>query len=190
MGMARNYFFNCVKAYLTCVFLLIWQTSFAQAHIPPAAVAADHTSPEALVAALYSVISGPAGQARDWDRFKGLFAPTGRLFAVATRADGSVVHVPMTPEDYITRSGKSLVENGFVETELGFVQERFGQVVHRWSAYEGRLSSRPESAPLRGVNSIQLVGDGKRWYILTVLWQAEGGELKLPKRLAKKLKAR
>ena len=48
---------------------------------PPveAAVPADVASPEAIVAALYQVISGDAGVARDWDRFRPLFHPTARL---------------------------------------------------------------------------------------------------------------
>src|SRR5438552_3869598 len=47
-----------------------------------AAVAAnpkDVASADAIVAALYDVISGPAGQKRNWDRFKSLFAPGARL---------------------------------------------------------------------------------------------------------------
>jgi hypothetical protein len=163
---------------------LVPLTAFGQT----APVSADHASPTAIVAALYSVISGPAGQARDWDRFKGLFAPTAKLFAVAKRPDGSFAHVPMSPDDYITRSGKSLVENGFVEREMNYKQQQFDNIVHRWSAYEGRVTAKPETAPIRGINSIQLISDGKRWFILSVLWEAESGELKLPKKLVKKLK--
>jgi hypothetical protein len=44
----------------------------------PEAKPEDVKSPEAIVAALYDVISGPAGT-RDWDRFRSLFTPEGRL---------------------------------------------------------------------------------------------------------------
>jgi len=40
---------------------------------PPAAKPADVASPDAILAATYDVISGPAGQKRDWDRFRSLF---------------------------------------------------------------------------------------------------------------------
>ncbi len=153
-----------------------------------AQVAPDHASPDAIVSALYAVISGPVGQARDWDRFKGLFAPGAKMMAVSRKNDGTSVLTPLSPDDYITRSGQTLVNMGFTEVELGYEQQRFGEVIHRWSAYEGRIAAKPDAPPLRGVNSIQLVSDGKRWYILTVLWQAESGDLKLPKKLAKKAK--
>jgi len=34
---------------------------------------------------------------------------------------------------------------------------------------------------MRGINSIQLYNDGKRWWILSVFWQSENKELPLPK---------
>ena len=46
---------------------------------PPAAKPADVASPDAILAAVYEVISGPAGQARDWDRFRSLYLPGARL---------------------------------------------------------------------------------------------------------------
>ena len=45
----------------------------------PVAKSDDVKSVDAIVAALYDVISGPAGKPRDWDRFRSLFAPDGRL---------------------------------------------------------------------------------------------------------------
>ena len=46
---------------------------------PPRANPADVASVDAIIAALYDVISGPAGQARDWTRFRSLFVPGARL---------------------------------------------------------------------------------------------------------------
>ena len=45
----------------------------------PAAKPEDVSSPEAILAAVYSVISGPKGQTRDWDRMRSLFLPDARL---------------------------------------------------------------------------------------------------------------
>ena len=87
---------------------------------PPAAAAAapaarpeDVATPEAIVAALYDVISGPKGKARDWDRFRSLFAPEARMIPLGKRPDGTFGHRALTPADYITRSEKVLVEEGF-----------------------------------------------------------------------------
>src|SRR5262245_49828004 len=46
---------------------------------PPAARPDDVASIDSILAALYDVISGPKGQARDWDRMRSLFVPSARL---------------------------------------------------------------------------------------------------------------
>ena len=62
----------------------------AQAATPaPAAKPADVASPDAIMAATYEVISGPAGQQRDWDRFRSLFVPGARLIPVVAKKTGS-----------------------------------------------------------------------------------------------------
>ena len=45
----------------------------------PAAAASDVSSIDAIISALYHVISGPAGVKRDWDRFRSLHLPEARL---------------------------------------------------------------------------------------------------------------
>ena len=46
---------------------------------PPQADPADVGSVDAIIKAAYDVLSGPIGQARDWDRARTLFHPTARL---------------------------------------------------------------------------------------------------------------
>ncbi|MDB5366095.1 MAG: hypothetical protein JWM77_2022 [Rhodospirillales bacterium] len=145
----------------------------------PEAKAADVASPEAIVAALYDVISGPKGQARDWARFRSLFAEGAHLVPAGARPDGSVGFRVMTPEDYVMRGEKMLVESGFQEREIHRVVESFGSVTHVFSTYESRHNG--ETTPFaRGINSIQLVHDGKRWWVLNLAWSAETETLKIP----------
>ena len=63
----------------------------------PPADPADVESVDAIVAAVYDVISGPAGQARDWDRWRSLFLPEARLIAVGQAPDGTQSYRVMTP---------------------------------------------------------------------------------------------
>jgi hypothetical protein len=148
----------------------------------PAARPADVGTPDAIIAALYDVISGPAGQARDWDRLRSLFAPAGRMVPVVPRPDGGFAAVILTPDDYVRSSGEMLTRFGFIERELARRTERFGNVVHAWSTYEGRFTApgAPTAAAIRGVNSIQLTSDGARWYVLSITWEAERPGLALP----------
>ena len=148
----------------------------------PAARPADVASVDAIVKAVYDVISGPAGAPRDWDRMRSLFAPEGRMMAVGKRPDGSVGMRPMTPDDYIARNTRTFATTGFFESELARTTETFGQVAHVFSTYEARHAPSDATPFMRGVNSIQLVNDGKRWYVLSLVWRAEDPALPLPER--------
>lgn len=142
--------------------------------------AADTADPDALIEALYDVISGPVGEARDWDRFRALFHPDARLFPTQPRPDGSDTVGIMTPEDYIESNGPALVRLGFTERELARRTERFGPLLHAWSSYEATLTAPEGPQTIRGVNSIQLVTDGARWWILSLAWAPEAAERTLP----------
>lgn len=148
----------------------------------PAARAEDVASIDAIVKAVYDVISGAAGAPRDWDRMRSLFAPEGRMMAVGQRPDGSYGMRQMTPDDYIARNSKAFATMGFFETELARTTEVFGQVAHVFSTYEARHAPTDAKPFLRGINSIQLVNDGKRWYVLSLVWRAEDAKLPLPER--------
>lgn len=142
---------------------------------PPVSTAApaDVATPETIVAALYAVISGDRGVARDWDRFRALFHPTARLMPSGLNAQGVGVVRSITPDEYITRSEPFLVGEGFHEREIARRSERFGRIVHVWTTYES-LHALSDAQPFaRGINSIQLFHDGSRWWILSVYWQGE-----------------
>ncbi len=146
----------------------------------PAPQAADVASPEAIVAALYDVISGDAGVERDWDRFRSLFHPTARLQPSGVNREGVGVARSITPEEYIERSGPLLMRDGFHEREIASRSERFGHMVHVWSTYDS-VHSRSDATPfMRGINSIQLFHDGTRWWILSVYWLAETPDTPIP----------
>jgi hypothetical protein len=154
------------------------------AQVPPAAPA-DVQSVDGIVAALYDVISGAAGKPRDWDRMRSLFAPEGRLMAVGARPEGSYVLRAMSVDDYISRNSKAFATMGFFEKEAARTSETFGQIVHVFSTYESRHAPGDAKPFQRGVNSIQLYHDGKRWWIVNVLWRAEDERLPLPERYLK-----
>jgi hypothetical protein len=135
---------------------------------------------EAIVAAVYDVISGPAGQKRNWDRFRSLFIPGARLIPTGRRPTGEVGSRVVTPEDYIERSNPLLEKNGFFEREISRRVEKFGNIAHVFSTYESRHTAQDEKPFARGINSIQLMNDGKRWWIVTIFWQGEDDKNPLP----------
>ena len=146
----------------------------------PTAAPEDVATIDGLIAALYDVISGPAGQARDWDRFRSLFLPEGKLIPTAFR-DGSAKATAnlWTAEDYVELAGSSLEENGFFEAEIGRVEERFENIAHVFSTYDSRRTADGEVFQ-RGINSIQLMWDGERWWVMNIMWRGVGPEAEIP----------
>ena len=102
----------------------------------------DVSSPESLIAAVYDVISGPAGQKRNWDRMRTLFVPDARMIPTGRRPTGESTRRVLSVEDYITNSGPFLEKDGFFETEIGSRTEKFGNIVHVFSTYESRRTTK------------------------------------------------
>ena len=148
----------------------------------PEAAPGDVESPEAIVAAAYDVISGPAGEERDWDRFRSLMLPEGRLIETG-RSEGEATYSVRTVEEFVEWA-KTVIgsqEDGLWEQGVHAVTERFGDIAHVFSTYELRAS--PEGEPLeRGINSFQLWYDGDRWWIVDIFWHGEREGAPLPER--------
>jgi hypothetical protein len=149
---------------------------------PPTANAADVASVDAIVKAVYDVISGPAGKKRDWNRMRSLFIPEAKMMATGKRPDGTMGKRVMDVEGYISTSGPFLEEKGFFETEVARRVEQFGSVAHVWSTYEARNKADDAKPFMRGINSIQLWNDGKRWWVVSIYWQAESPDVPLPEK--------
>ena len=142
---------------------------------------------EAIIQSLYDVISGPAGESRNWDRMRSLFAPEARLIATGKRQDGSFGKRVMSVEDYIKLSGPVLEKDGFFEKEIARKVEQYGAVVHVFSTYESRRKLNDPDPFVRGINSIQLWNDGKRWWIITIFWQGETADNPIPAKYLERL---
>ena len=140
----------------------------------------DVSSPEAIVAAVYDVISGPAGKKRNWDRMRTLFVPDARMIPTAKRPSGESTRRVLTVEEYIANSGPFLEKDGFFEMEIGKKTEQFGNIVHVFSTYESKRTLTDEKSFMRGINSFQLWYDGKRWWVITILWQSESKDTPIP----------
>jgi hypothetical protein len=151
------------------------------ANVPPAKPD-DVKSVESLLAALYDVISGPPGE-RDWNRFRSLFMPNARLTSAEKTLAGEVHVRPNTVEDYVRLGGAYFLKNGFFEKPIVSRVQTFGNVAQVFSSYESRHA--PGEAPFaRGINSFQLAYDGKRWWVVNILWDEERPDNPLPKEFA------
>lgn len=149
--------------------------------VSPQAKSEDVHSVDAIVGALYDVISGPAGEERDWDRMRSLFVPGARLISTRPRENsvGAEARV-LTVDEYIERAAPLFEKNGFFEKEIARKTEAFGNIVHLFSTYASRHAAGDREPFARGINSIQLLKDGDRYWIVTVYWDAERPDSPIP----------
>lgn len=126
---------------------------------------------DAIIAAYYEVVSGPAGAAPDRARDRWLHHPAARVAITGTRPDGTPFIRTMTLDEYHDRFGGPRAEP-FYEREIHRTVQRFGNVAHVWSTYAS--SRAPGGTPFtRGINSIQLYHDGTRWWITGWIFDSE-----------------
>lgn len=142
---------------------------------------ADTETIQSTIDALYAVISGDAGVERDWDRFRNLFIPEAKLIPTAKNMEDEVVYRYWTTDEYIELAGASLEENGFWESELSNRIEQFGNIAHVFTTYDSKRTKNGEVFA-RGINSIQLLYDGSRWFVVTVFWSPENQNTPIPAR--------
>jgi hypothetical protein len=136
-------------------------------------VRSDALRIDTMIVALYACISGPAGAARDWKRFRSLHRPEALSLRTVVGGDGRPRAEVFDIDGYIANVEPFFARNDFFEVEIDHRIERFGQVAHVWSRYEARPA--PDSPILlkRGANSIQLFNDGERWWIVSTIWDNE-----------------
>ena len=140
-----------------------------QSPLMKAALESDVSTLDGILHASYAVLSGPAGQPRDWERYRTLFIDGARLMPVVAVA-GQKPHVrQLTVGDYIRRVEPIFAVENFWERETSRQTETFGRVAHVLSHYE---SLRDPNGPAfeRGANSIQLFYDDSRWWVVSIMW--------------------
>lgn len=143
----------------------------------------EFKSIDSIMKALYDVISGPPGP-RDWDRFKSLFIPEAHLIFSGKDKEGKLIHRAMTPAEYQGRAGDFFLKEGFFENAVVNKVDQFGTVAQVFSTYESR-HEKGEKPFSRGINSIQLLNDGTRWWVVSILWDSERPDNPIPKKYLK-----
>ena len=162
--------------------ILVAAAAAAQAHVPVATVAPrpeDVATIDGMVKAYYEVVTGPAGQPRDWARDRTLYIKDLRFVQVDVGKDGQPAPRITDHQQYVDVADR-ISKDGFYEKEIHRVTERFGPIAHVWSTYESRQT---ETGPIlmRGINSIELFWDGARWWIANAIWTDETKDTPIPK---------
>lgn len=166
------------------VLILVTAVSQAQMRRREPPPPADAMSVDSIVAALYASVSHAPDASPDFERMRGIFMYVGMLVP------------PVRPGEEITgrdidgfaegykSSAAALKEKegatGFFEREIARRTDCFGKVCQVFSTYESRHTESDAKPFERGINSIQLVRDGKRWWISSVAWDVERPDNPIP----------
>ncbi len=148
----------------------------------PKARPEDVTTIDAIMKAFYEVPAGQPGETRDWDRYRSLFVPDARLVAARPGEAGTSGTFYLLVTDYIEANKKYFEKGGFRDTEAGRRVEAFGNIAHVWSTYESRHKAEDPQPYTRGINSIQLLKDSNRYWIVNVFWDYERPENPVPEK--------
>ncbi|MEL6329801.1 MAG: hypothetical protein AAFR38_09080 [Planctomycetota bacterium] len=144
---------------------------------------AERAGVQDTIDALYDVISGPAGEARDWDRMRSLFHDDAIMSVVPPEGSRRALPLRLNVEDYIERSGPILERDGFFELEIASEVEIYGTLAHSFSTYAAKRTEDGEVF-MRGINSIQLgrdLSDTERpWKVISIAWCQETPRTPIP----------
>jgi len=152
-------------------------------HVPVTAIAPrleDVSSIDNIVKASYETISGGIGVPRQWGRDRSLYDPNVRFVSISVdpKTKAIITHFE-SHQDFVDHSDAFMVKEGFEERELKHVTRQFGNVATVLSSYEGKVASTGKVVT-RGVNIFQLYFDGKRWWVLSMVWDEERDDNPLP----------
>lgn len=176
------FIFACANASISCLAAdspQILNQASPVSVAQPGARMSDVQTVDGIMGALYEVISGGVGEPRNWNRMRSLFIPEARIMAIFPKKDSKEFGLRiLSVSDYIANSGPRLIEVGFREKELARKTEQWGEMLHIMSSYE--TIEEKDNSKRRGINSLQLMYDGTRWWIISLLFEAERPQLSLP----------
>ncbi len=162
----------------------------AGCHAPPSAAPApplqdaprpgDVDSIDGLLRAFYEVVNIPPDAPRQWARDRSLYVPWIRFIATGTSSTTGRTEAEAWDHRKLVEETEPLIRRGFREREIHRVTRRYGPIAHVDSTYETEYGLGPAARRSRGVNSLELYFDGRRWWIASVLWMSEDADHPIP----------
>jgi hypothetical protein len=137
---------------------------------------------QSLIAEIYSLISGPAGHRRDWQREAELFMPYAHMIRTSVDEHGNPQATVMRAADYPENFESLIAGRAFFEFEVQNIIEVFGNIAHAFSTYEAWRDAERTDFIKRGINSVQFYNDGNAWRIVNMIWDDERPGLRMAER--------
>jgi len=135
---------------------------------------------DTITSVLLEIVSGKAGEKRDWSRFENLFKPYAILTTVSLKGKQYMAK-NYSVKEFIDIANMNSLKTDFTESEFSEKIVVFGNIAHVFQVYVSNTGASGQN--IRGVNSYQLVFDQERWWIVSVTWQVETEKFRIPPEL-------
>lgn len=152
---------------------MLTHTCFAQKKY---SIKEDTFSINSLINATYEVVSGVKGEKRQWQRDASLHHP----MAIYSYKNRKGVQVTIPVKDFHKDTEDLIMKTDFFESEINREVRVFGNIAQVWSTYETRFAKNG-SVEKRGINSIQLIYEKNRWWIISWVFDSETESNRIPK---------
>ncbi len=127
---------------------------------------------DGIMRGYYGVVSVEKGGKVSYERDSLLHWPKVNVGMVGMNKSGKPVFHYISLKEFHRLSDPAVEKDGFYEKEISRKVENFGAIYHVWSTYESRNTA---TGPVieRGINSIEMFYDGRRFWILGWFYDAE-----------------
>jgi hypothetical protein len=117
----------------------------------------------------YDLISGDAGQKRDWDKLRRLFHKSAKIVLAGSNSNETKT---LSVEDYIKTLEMEIGKDGYWIAEIDNRTQETGKLMHVFSTFS--VNKKLNEVPISyGVVSFQLISEGNRCYIVSLLLQTK-----------------
>jgi hypothetical protein len=127
------------------------------------------------VSETYRIITGEPKKKKNWEAFRQLFSAQAQI-SILVHEDGENHFENFTLEEFV-RLGMNFYDNKeFEQFPLKTTVNEYNDIATIFQSYRAK----EEGAEDEGVNTYQLYFDGKRWWIVSLLWTDNTNGVQLP----------
>lgn len=138
-------------------------------------------SVDAIVKTTLEIVSGEKGTDRDWNLFRQLFRPDGRLAVLTHYSDTDKKVTVYNVEEFIENTSGFYENNNFLEEEILKKVDQYNGIATVFQSFY--LKS--DQAEGKGINTYQLTYLDGRWWIYSLLWTNDWNGVDVPQEYLK-----
>ena len=136
---------------------------------------------DGIVNEVLNIITGKKDESRNWESFRILFTPNAQLSVLNHDSLGHAKMNSYSLEEFVRIGMKFYEGDGFLEYEITKTVDEYNGIAHVFQSYRAEELDIIEE----GINSYQLIFDGERWWISSILWTSNRNGVELDSRYKK-----